>query len=77
MSGQALFWSVHHWSIFHQIVIKTNPRIQDLTFGCIADHAGVNRLAYSKLGEPCDGNGNEEAEKHLDFDSFDVMKALV
>ena len=76
MSGQALFWSVHHWSVLCQIEIRTNSG-KGITFGCVADRAGVNRLADSKLGEPCDGNGNEQAGMHLDFDDFDVTKALV
>lgn len=72
MSGQALFWSVHHWSVLYQIEIKTISWGQRLAFGCVGDRAGVNRLADGKLGEPCDGNGNQEAGMHLDFDDFDV-----
>lgn len=66
MRGQALFWSVHHWSVLYQIEIKTNSRRHVITFGCVGDRAGVNRLADSKLGEPYDSNGNEDAEMHLD-----------
>lgn len=67
MSGQALFWSVHHWSIHYQNMIDRIPRRQDLTFGGVAHGTGVDRLADSKLGETCDGDGNEGAEMHLEF----------
>ena len=77
MSGQALFWSVHHWSVPYQIMIKTNPRGQCLTLGGVGNGAGVDsRLADSKLGNACDGNGNDCAEMHVDSDVFDVMNAL-
>ena len=76
MSGQALFWSLHHWSVHCQIMVEVNARIQHLTFGCVGNGAGVDGLADSKLGEACDGNGNEEAEMHPDVEDFDVMGAL-
>ena len=76
MSGQALFWSVHHWSVHYQIMIKTHTRSQHLTFGCVGDGAGIDRLADSKLGEACDGDGNEHAEMHPDVEDFDMMAAL-
>ena len=59
ISGQELFWSLHHWPIQNQIMIGTHTRSQDLTFGCVVDLAGINGLADSKLGEGCDGNCNE------------------
>lgn len=77
MSGQALFWSVHHWSVLCQIEVKTDSRRHELTFGCISDRTGVNRLADSELGELRDGNGDEQAEMHLDFDDFFVRRILV
>lgn len=77
MSGQALFWSVHHWSVCCQNTINSIPRKQNLTFGCVAHGAGVYRLAESKLGEACDGNRNEGAEMHLDFDDVGGINAIV
>lgn len=59
MSGQALFWSVHHWSVHYQSIFKTDPLRQELTFCCVGDCAGVDGLAGSKLGKACDGNGHE------------------
>ena len=73
MSGQALFWSVHHWSVHCQIMAKANPRRPNLTFGCVTNGAGVDRLANSKLGKACHGSGNGQSEKHLDLDGFDVL----
>lgn len=67
MSGQELFWSLHHWSVQYQIMIETHTGGQNLTFGCVGNLAGVNRLADSKLSEDCDGSGNEKAEMHLGF----------
>ena len=77
MSGQALFWSVHHWSVHYQITIKMHSRREGLTFGCVRNGAEVNRLGASKPSEAGDGNGNEEAEMHPDLKDLYVMDALV
>ena len=79
MSGQALFWSLHHWSVLYQImIIKRKPWRQNLTFGCVGDVADVDGgLADSKLGEACNGDGNECDEMHPDVDDIDVMSLLV
>ena len=57
--------------------IKNNSWRQGFTFGCIGDRTGVNRLADSRMGDPCEGNDDGRAEMHLDFDDFFVTRILV
>ena len=68
---------MHHWSVYHQNLINTNPRVDNLTFGCVADGTGVDRLTDSKPGKACDGNCYKCADVHLDFDDFDVINSPV
>ena len=51
--------------------IKTDNQNRNVTFGCLGNGTGVDRLADSEMGESCEGKGKEEAEMHLDFNDLD------
>lgn len=54
-------------------MVKANLRRPNLTFACVTNGAGVDRLANSEMGKDCHGSGNGQAEKHLDLDGLNVM----